>query len=177
MGRDPQIAPIVGSAPRAGVEVEGGEVEGGDLQVGLEVEALAVREGVASVAAGGEPEALVAERHHVRRVERLDVRRDLGGPGREDRGGAPVAARLVGQLPREHGRRRRVPRHHGRDVRLVLRLRRRVRVPACRGAAEGRDVLRVHVSLGGGFPTACGFVFLALSGRALLGEPTVTASG
>lgn len=137
----PLVAPVVGGAPGLGVEVEGAEVEGGDPEVGLEVEALAVAEGVAAVGAGGEAEAFVAERDQVLGVERLDVRRRVARPLGEHRGRAPVAARLVGQLPREHGRRGRVPRHHGLDVRPVLRLRRRVRVPGCGGAAEGRDVL------------------------------------
>lgn len=141
MRGNPLIPPVVGGAPGLGVEVEGAEVQCGDLQIGLEVDALAVAEGVAVVGAGGEPEALVAERDHVLGVERLDVRRRVARPLGDDRRRAAVAARLVGELPREHGRRRRVPRDHGLDVRPVLRLGRRVRVPGFGRAAEGGDVL------------------------------------
>lgn len=143
MRRDPQVAPVVGSAPGARVEVQGAEVEGGDLKVGLEVDALVVREGVAAVAVGGEPEALVAERHHVRRVERLDVRRRRARPLRQHRRRAAVAARLVGELPREHGGRSSVARDYGLDVGAVLGLRGCVGEPACLVAAEGCDVLVV----------------------------------
>lgn len=75
------------------------------------------------------------------RVERFDVCRDLGGPLRDDRGGTAVAARLVGQLPREDGGRRRVPRYDRLDIRLVLRLGCGVGKPRRLGAAEGSDVL------------------------------------
>lgn len=141
MRGNPLVAPVVGRAPGLGVEVEGAEVEGGDLQVRLEVEALAVAEGVAVIGAGGEPEALVAERDHVLGVERLDVRRRVTRPLGEHGRRAAVAARLVGELPREHGRRRRISGDYGFDVRPVLRLGRRIRVPGCGGAAEGGYVL------------------------------------
>lgn len=83
-------------APRLGVEVKGSEVERGDLQVGLEVDALGVAEGIAPVAVRREPEPLVAERDHVPRVERFDVRGRLRRPLGDDGRGAAAAARLVG---------------------------------------------------------------------------------
>lgn len=145
VGLDPGVAPVVLGAPGAGVQVEGAEVEGADLEVGGEVEALAELVRVAAVA--GEAEPFVAERDHVRRVEALDVGRRRRCPVGDDAGGAPVAPRLVRQLPGEDGRRVGVPRYYRLDVRLVLRLRRRVGVPRRLRAAEGRYVLDASFGL------------------------------
>lgn len=142
MGLDPPVAPVIVRAPGTRVQMKGGEVQGVDSEVRSEVEALAELVRVAAVAL--QAEALVAERDEVVRVEALDVRRRLGGPLRDDARGAPVAARLVGELPRQDRRRVGVPRHHGLHVGAVLLLRRGVGVEAVLGPAERPRVLLVY---------------------------------
>lgn len=74
------------------------------------------------------------------RIQRLDVGRRGLCPVVDDGGRAALAAGLVGQLPREDGGRGLVPVDHGLDVLEVLRLGRRVGVPAVVVASEGVDV-------------------------------------
>lgn len=117
VGANPRIAPIIRGAPGLGVQVEGAEGDVGEGEVGGEVEALAELVGVGAVA--GEAEALVANGDHVVAVERADVVGALANPVCEDGGRAAVAARFVGEFPREHGGRGAVARHDGFDVGLV----------------------------------------------------------
>lgn len=136
----PGVPPLVARAPGARVQVEGAEVQVPDLEIRGEVQPFAELVRVRAVVAL-QAEPLVAERDHVRRVERLDVRGGGGGPGRDDGRGAPVAPRLVGELPGEDRGRGGVPRDDGADVRAVLGLCGAVGVPGCLAAAEGGYVL------------------------------------
>lgn len=101
MGRNPRTAPSIRRSPGVGVQMKRPEIKRGDLQVGLEVDALAIAEGIASVGPRREPEPFVAQRDHVLGVERLHVGRRLARPLGHDRRRAPIATRLVGELPGE----------------------------------------------------------------------------
>ena len=101
--RDPLAAPGVVVAPRRRVEVEGAVVEGRDGQVLGEVDAFVARVGVGAVPDGGRHPPFVAQRDHVLRVQRFDVRAGAGGPVGDDGGRAAGAARLVAQFPGEDG--------------------------------------------------------------------------
>lgn len=126
-------------APALRVHVEGAEVERLDGKVGGEVDALALLVGVRAVARAG-VEALVAERDQVRAVERLDVRAGFAGPLGDDLGAAAVAARLIGELPREDRGAVLVAADDGLDVVPVLRLGCGVGVPGGLAAAVVFDV-------------------------------------
>lgn len=73
-------------------------------------------------------------------IQGLDVCRSRLRPVVDDGGRAALAAGLIGQLPREDGGGRLVPVDYGLDVLEVLRLGRRVGVPAVVIASEGVDV-------------------------------------
>ena len=102
---DPRAAPRVIVPPRVRVQMEGAVVERGDAQVRSEVDADVAAVGVATVtnAVSWCKPALIAERHHVRAVEGLDIGAGVGGPVGDDGGGAALAARLVAELPGEDG--------------------------------------------------------------------------
>ena len=102
---DPRTAPSIVVTPGVRVQVKSAIVEGGDLQVRGEVDADIAAVGVAAVAnaVGRREPAFIAQRHHVVGVKGLDVCARVGGPVRDDGCGAPLAARLIAELPREDG--------------------------------------------------------------------------
>lgn len=152
-----------------GVEVESAKVDGADAEVHGEVQTLAVGEGVAAVRVGGQTETLCEKReqsvvkesrsflprieisrrtreltvtnaNHVLRIKRLDVRAGRLNPVVNDRGITAIAARLIGQLPRENRRRRSIPAHHSLDIVLVSSLGGGVGVPSGGTPSKGRNV-------------------------------------
>lgn len=140
---DPLVAPRVVVPPRVRVQVERAVVERRDAQVGHEIDARGpvVRRGpVVAVdvrcVRAREP-AFVAQRDEVGRVEALDVRRGGARPLGHHRRAAPRAARLVGELPGEDGRRVLVPGDEHVDVVAVDALAGRVGEPLGGVGAEG----------------------------------------
>ena len=102
---NPGAPPRIIVAPGVRIQMEGGIVEGRNLQIGREIDADVTSVGVSPIAdaIGRREPALVAERHHVLAVERLDVGARVRRPAGDDGGVAALAARLVAELPREDG--------------------------------------------------------------------------
>lgn len=152
--RDPRAAPRVRLAPRHRVHVEGAVVDAGEPQVRHPVDALAALVGVGrAVALRGREPAFVAHGHHVRGVEALDVARHLGDPRGEHRGAAcgglatvvvARAARLVAELPGEHGWGVLVAVHEEGDVFLVGVYDLRVAEEGVVRGAAAKDLLNVE---------------------------------
>lgn len=144
---DPRITPIVGGAPRTRVEMHRAKGNVWQGNVGGEVETLNVRVGVGAVAI--ESEALVANGDHAVSVERADVVGRGADPVCEHGGVARVAARLVGELPREDCGRSAVAGDNGFDVCLVhgLALGRLVPLGVAGDAARGE--VRCHAAVVG----------------------------
>lgn len=79
---DPCIAPVVGRAPRLGVQVDRAEIDVRQSKVGGEIKTLAELVRVRAIA--GKTEAFVADGNHVVGVEGADVVRRAADPVRKD---------------------------------------------------------------------------------------------
>lgn len=121
------------------------EVDIGVRARGVEITAFAELVRVGAVAF--ETEAFLAGGDHVRTVERFDVGCGVGHPFVEDIEVAAVAARLVGELPGENGRRVAVAANDCFDVRFVLRLGFLADVPFGVGFDAGVGEVGGHASI------------------------------